>query len=199
MLDNKWRGPPLQNESDGVISMKKAMEIVQKLMPPPATPTAVPSESDWTQCEREFTVLPDDYKAFIAAYGFGVIDGWIGVYNFGQDLGKPTNFISEVGKILFELEDILEEDPDGISGTCFPVPGGYLPFGSNDNGDYLCWVTKGNPNDWTVAVIYPRDDEVCRFNGGMLQFLAETLNSEARWGPYEYETRDGPPVSFQSY
>src|ERR1035437_2084435 len=46
------------------------------IMPPPRTPTLPPGPDDWPSVERELGIgLPSDYKAFLATYGSGEING----------------------------------------------------------------------------------------------------------------------------
>lgn len=57
----------------------------------------------------------------------------------------------------------------------WPWPGGLLPFGATDNGDYLFWLPRGAPSDWGVVVWDRGGSEIDQFeelNCDLTDFLA---------------------------
>jgi hypothetical protein len=44
--------------------------------------------------------------------------------------------------------------PEECPFASFPEPGGLLPVGGDTNGGYAFWLTRGQPDDWSL-VFYP--------------------------------------------
>lgn len=81
-----------------------------------------------------------------------------------------------------------------------PGPGGFLPFGITDNGDYLGWIiAPGDPDRWKVAVLQDEDGmpEVTGMSFGpfILAFLRGNFRPEA-FPDDLYETL---PLGFRTY
>jgi hypothetical protein len=58
----------------------------------------------------------------------------------------------------------------------FPEPGGLLPFGIDDNGDGLYWLTTGEPDQWSIVVNESRAPEYEQFDMSVTEFLQEVLS-----------------------
>jgi hypothetical protein len=152
------------------MSIQSLVEILQ----PPDHPLEVPTQSDWAKIEQEFMPLPSDYKAFIVRYGTGYIDEFIWILNpFAAN--RYGNLILRSKDYLGGLREIREAAPDEIPYPIFPEQGGVLPFGFTDNGDFIMWETKGQPDNWTVLVQAPRDPEFQRIETTMTTFLSRVL------------------------
>jgi hypothetical protein len=54
-----------------------------------------------------------------------------------------------------------------------------LPWGTDENGNTLHWLTEGVPNDWPV-IAESHDGEIERFDMSMTTFLAKALTREIR-------------------
>jgi hypothetical protein len=67
------------------------------------------------------------------------IDTWL-----GQEL--------DIFRYLQSLGD------DEVPYSLFPERPGLLPWGSDDNGNTLCWLTEGEPHEWPIIA------KVCRYN-----------------------------------
>jgi hypothetical protein len=61
---------------------------------------------------------------------------------------------------------------------CWPEPGGLLPFGATDNGDYLLWLTRGSPAAWRVVVWDRRLGNFEVFDCDLTDFLAGLAGGE---------------------
>jgi hypothetical protein len=142
------------------------IEALVQVLPPPEAPTASFSGS-WGPVEAELgTRLPQDYKDFVRLFGSGYLFEFMGI-NVPYSGNPNVRLVSEARAIyrIFIDDDELEQ-------PLWPVPAGLLPFGSTDNGDYLFWKTKGDPDDWTVA-IWSRGDVAFEFlDCGLTDFLA---------------------------
>ena len=168
---------------------------LSKLMPPPAEPLDIPSPDDWKRCERELTKLPNDYKEFIRTYGTGCVDDFLYICNPIAP-NESLNIISLAAHVLEALEEIACESPDHFSMPRFPTPGGFLPFGGTDNGDNLFWVTEGEPDQWTVAVMGPRAPECFYHNAGMLDFLVAIIRRDVNCDVFRSSFPEPPPLTF---
>ena len=71
---------------------------------------------------------------------------------------------------LFQLgKDYREEAvPYGI----FPDSPGLLPWGTDDNGGSICWLTQGAPEKWPILAVAARSEYFEQFDIPMTTFLA---------------------------
>ncbi len=58
-----------------------------------------------------------------------------------------------IGDFDWSSDSMEERDATSmhIPDVCFPAPGGLLPWGWEDGGAILYWITSGNPTEWSVA------------------------------------------------
>jgi hypothetical protein len=124
------------------------IEALIAAVPPPDQPFGF--EGPWGPIEAELgTPLPQDYKDFVRIYGHGYFMQFLGVTvprssNGNTRLEKQVPLVS---KIFAEFDP-----PDDRPYPMWPTPGGLIPFGATDNGDYLFWLSRGPPEDWPVVV-----------------------------------------------
>lgn len=123
------------------------IETLIKVVPPPAAPYGAFS-GPWEPIEAELGTgpLPQDYKDFVRIYGSGYFMEFLGI-----DVPRSVN-----PNIRFEVQVPLTcatfvNDQD-LPYPLWPNPGGLVPFGGTDNGDYLFWLPRGPPSDWGVVV-----------------------------------------------
>lgn len=133
------------------------------LAPPPESPIWAGRPQDWPAAEARLGVsLPADYKEFVTVYGAG------GFYDF---LGIATPFSPKYD--LASKHDRSRESFQTQSFfPVFPDRGGLLCMGGDDNGDSLCWLIKGPPNQWPI--VYCTEDfiEINIFRMTLVDFLA---------------------------
>lgn len=151
-----------------------SIQRLTELMPAPSKGLEIPTVSDWAIIESQLGKLPSDYRAFIGSFGTGLIDNFLWVFSPCAS-NEFVNIASQASVILNGLAESARTFPDLFTLLRHPAPGGFLPFGSTDNGDNLFWVTKGEPDSWTVAVMGPRSAECYYHNGGMSDFLCNLL------------------------
>ncbi|MFE7532366.1 SMI1/KNR4 family protein [Kitasatospora sp. NPDC057542] len=165
-----------------------AWERLRAIMGEPAyTPAQVP----WELAPAELGVqLPSDYRAFIDLYGAVNLNGEWGVSSPAQaiDPGLPGGFVLWQTKTDGEFRGQVrceDEFWDQEYTPIFPDPGGLLPWGSNSNHAYCCWLTTGpNPEQWPVAIFDcgGLDGKLDLYDGGFAQFVATVLT-----GGYAHE------------
>lgn len=150
-----------------------SIEALMKAVPPPAEPLMV-FDGPWAPIEAELgVVLPQDYKDFTRLYGFGLFLEFLAVHS-PIAKSRHARLVERAREICDDLRD--EEGPYSL----WPEPGGLLPFGRTDNGDYLCWVTRGAPSDWVVAVWSRGFYTFEEFNCDLTGFLAGLATGEIR-------------------
>jgi hypothetical protein len=132
------------------------VERLRRLLPPPAKPVEAGRPEGWPAVEAALgTGLPADFKAFTELYGSGKVDDFLYLFNpFTQ--GQDGNLLAEKNRVLAAYRQTRARFPERLALPPFPEKGGVLPLGRTDNGDELYWVTDGQPNDWSVALVEGR-------------------------------------------
>lgn len=172
-----------------------SFQQLAELLPPPGIPLEVPSEDDWTRVESRLGSLPSDYRRFLSVYGTGLIDEFVWIFN-PSTVNENVNLEQQSKTILEGLADSARQFPDVFTMPRYPEPCGFLPFGSTDNGDNLFWITKGNPDDWTVAVMGPRSPDHVSHEGGMVDFLCSILSKEVQCKVFPDDFPADAPLEF---
>lgn len=135
-----------------------SLEKLHSLLP---APPSVEQVGDWIKIEKEYGIqLPDDYKAFIEAYGSGSIDNFLWIFNpFSEN--KSINFEASTyfGKAYQELKAI---SPSAHRRPIYPLPGSFFTWAVTDNGDSLFWSigTNGEIDGVGIHSSDPSDEEL---------------------------------------
>ena len=126
------------------------LEKLIAIVPPPLQPVDAGTPEQWEAVEQELgTALPQDYKWLVNIYGVGWFANWICVYSpfstskLGFPLIQPGLWLW-IGKVGTFPE---YHHPFPV----FPTQGGLLPWGTDDNAGPFCWLTEGEPADWTIV------------------------------------------------
>ncbi|OXM56773.1 SMI1/KNR4 family protein [Amycolatopsis thailandensis] len=121
-------------------------DLIQ-LIPPPGGP--VDPGGDWQSAEKELgLVLPPEFKALAARYGAGNFDD--------ISLLSPGELVVSARDLLGTAGAFRDDCPEMVPFALWPEPGGVLEWARTGNGDSLCWLTEGEPEDWTTVVWNPR-------------------------------------------
>ncbi|QDT23932.1 SMI1/KNR4 family protein [Gimesia chilikensis] len=153
-----------------------ALSELLKIVTPPDKPKEVPAKPNWAAVEKKLGLqLPDDYKLFVAKFGSGLLGSFVRVYNpFSKDeylaLQKSVISVCEIYQML----------SDTFPYEFYPETPGLLPWGNDDNGNSLFWLTRGARNKWPVVVCSGRDNRYQLFEMGMTAFLARTFTGEVK-------------------
>lgn len=141
----------------------------------PNIPQDLAKSPDWNAIEAVLrTGLPKDYKAFIEAFGSGVINGFLIVLN----PFSSNNNINLLRRGRMEMDGYAASKksfPDYYVHDVFPSLGGLLPFAVTDNGETLYWNTTGQPDSWSVIAYESRGPKYFQFGGNMTKFLTRLL------------------------
>jgi hypothetical protein len=162
---------------------------------PPKNPYR--AEGDWVAVETALGLrLPSDYKAFITAYGSGVINGCLDVenpFNVRDDIRAWwTNFAA----FYHDLPKYGQEIPYPV----FPAKEGLLPFGTLGDVNLLNWLTIGDPDRWPF-VYYDATKGFFEVKGlSATEFLLEAVTQRS---PLLIRLRSdsvfAPPCDFEPY
>ena len=128
------------------------IEDLVRVVPPPGDP--VGARGGWREVESELGLgLPADFRALVECYGLGqFLDFITPLTPFG-----PVNLLFDRARRLLEGErSFRDSHPDKCPYPFYPEPGGLLEWAGSDNGDRLCWLTEGEPGEWTTVVWNPR-------------------------------------------
>ena len=122
------------------------IENLLRAVPPPAAPFEA-FDGPWDVIEDNLDLeLPQDYKDYVRLYGYGYFMEFLGICVPGSR--NPNTRLELQARWIGRSFAGLNVKPY----VMWPWPGGLLPFGGTDNGDYLFWLTRGAPSDWGVVV-----------------------------------------------
>lgn len=167
-----------------------AVEELVAVMAPPERPANVDDRRRWDALQAELgTPLPADWLAYGLRYGSGL------VYPVALWALNPLdpNAPAEIGSDL-----ALFRENQGLGCpypfAVHPAAGGFLPWGSDDNGHSYGWLTAGPPDRWPVVFVgHGEEDRLARFDVPMTAFLARMLRGEY---PAVWQADGRPPVRF---
>ncbi|MCF2525745.1 SMI1/KNR4 family protein [Yinghuangia soli] len=149
---------------------------IAALMPPPSAPDLA-KDAEWRSAEEHFgSVLPPDYREFLACYGEGIIDEYLMI------LGP--RFRNGVSGIVRSNRDVLSALASVVPGSRagFPVAleskvGGVVLWGCTEDGDYCFWRCLGDdPQGWTTVVYSRHFDDWEEYPCGFSEFLLLLLS-----------------------
>jgi hypothetical protein len=154
------------------------LDALARLVPPPDDP---PPPPDWGQ------ELPSDYRALVERYGPGTLAGLViltpGHANRYADLDRQTGELRGILKTLRERGIEPRYEPDAL-----------LPWGVDESGNVVWWLTTGDPDRWPVVANEARGDEWQRFDGGAVAFLLALLSGRERSAFLVVEGDDFEPL-----
>jgi hypothetical protein len=147
------------------------LDELVRLAPPPPSP--VDGLGDWAAAETALGLaLPSDFKDLIARYGRGEFCDLVFLYPpFGECTLQGYGI-----DILRDEREIRDEFPEDYPYPLHPEPGGLLVWGGTGNGQRLCWLTEGSPEEWPVVVWSPRGGDYERYAPGAVAFLVGWLS-----------------------
>jgi hypothetical protein len=122
------------------------IEVLTDVVPPPETPFEA-FGGPWEPIEKEAgSPLPQDYKDFARLYGSGYFMEFLGV-SMPRSANPNTCFEAQLKQTCDTFLGL-----DDLPYAMWPEPGGLIPFGSSDDGDFLFWLPRGAPNEWPVVI-----------------------------------------------
>jgi hypothetical protein len=73
--------------------------------------------------------------------------------------------------------------------SVYPDAPGLLPWGRDENGSVMLWLTEGEPNDWPIVLVRIEGGHE-RWDLSLTSFLAGTFGNRIKcllWGRFEAE------------
>ncbi|MBR7827938.1 SMI1/KNR4 family protein [Actinospica sp. MGRD01-02] len=172
-----------------------AFDELTRLVPPPAAP--VDARGDWHSVEAELGLaLPADFKQLIEAYGLGQFVDFITPLT---PFGSRDLLMRSARDILDSEHSFREENPEDSPYAIYPEPGGLLEWAGTDNGDRLCWLTEGEPDQWTTIAWNQRSWSYDVFPVGAVEFLAGWLAGRIETTVFSPREPDQPAPWFDPY
>lgn len=156
-----------------------SIEALIRVLPPPAEPTHATGRP-WEEIEAAIGLnLPSDYKAYVARYGLGSINGMVIPLN-PHTPNRHVDLERKSAVILDALRTTRSEFPAEMPYPLFPEDGGLFPWALTDNGDYCFWLTTpaGDPNAWRVVLDEVRGNGFLEVDESMTSLLAKALGGE---------------------
>lgn len=146
------------------MSIEKLIERIA----PPEFPQNTPG--DWNLIfENIGTKLPSDYVDFISLYGSGLFGGFYIVLNPFADC-ESHNFeirLQTFNDSLFsDYHWFLDENLE-----IYPKANGLLPCMYDQNGNDYFWLTKGDPEEWSILQCEHRGEGCTIHNDNLTSFL----------------------------
>src|SRR5579863_5757225 len=140
-----------------------SFDALRRIMPPPANPSLGGTLPAWPAIEKQLGPLPGEYKEFIETYGLGKIDDFVILYS-PNAADRYLNLLTRGPIDLDALRELKTKHGDReVPYPLYPDPNGLLPFGIDENGDGLYWLTEGDPDRWPIVVNEGRAPEYQRF------------------------------------
>jgi len=154
-----------------------SIDSLTSLIQPPVKPSQVGSCSDWTLVEEELGVeYPSDFKAFVNSYGSGSIGRFYWVWNpYSKD-----EYLDQVRMVCKYESELKSEFPEYHPYAIFPDAPGFLPWGSDENGNYYGWLTIGEPDKWPILTNEVRGSGYELHNRSFSKYLTGVFNSEIK-------------------
>ena len=125
--------------------------------------------------ESQGTCFPADFRGYLSYFGTGWLGDFFVIWNPFSKI-EYMNWQQQSQETLRAFKEIQREFPEFFGHWIFyPEPGGLLPCGRTENGDTLFWVTKNQPDRWTIAV--GREEPLDFYTGSLCEFLYHLLNN----------------------
>lgn len=151
-----------------------AIEDLVRVVTPPDVPLQVDTGRSWRAIQDEIGIdLPDDLRQLATTYGSGRFCKMFMVFNpFASTYSQYIKFECDL------LNQLMDNEGDQyIPYNVFPYSPGLLPWGSDDNGHTMLWLTDGPAEEWPI-VLRSRDNEYERHDLNMTTFLEKVINQE---------------------
>ncbi|ROQ68659.1 SUKH superfamily protein [Streptomyces sp. 840.1] len=157
-----------------------AFDDLTRLVPPPSQPRW--GTGDWDGVEAALALeLPSEFKRLAETYG---------AYHFSEFLtplapfGRRDLLVGPAKRLLDQERGFRKRNPEKCPYPFYPEPGGLLPWAGTDNGDRVCWLTDGKPDEWTVVCWNPRGWYYDAHPVGAVEFLVGWLSGDISTGVF---------------
>ncbi|SOD87667.1 hypothetical protein [Streptomyces sp. Ag109_G2-15] len=111
----------------------------------------------------------------MTTYGAGTWGDWLGFWAPLDD--GPVGLMDGGPRMAGGYRELKGKSPEKYPFPAWPEAGGVLPFAMSPGGDFLCWLVDGPADEWPL-VLWPRNHNQARLNGGLLDTLVAWLTGE---------------------
>ncbi|MCC7421496.1 MAG: SMI1/KNR4 family protein [Planctomycetaceae bacterium] len=149
------------------------------IVPPPESPSGSVEDKTWDHLERELGVrLPDDLRDFAVLYGSGRFYGTgIQVYN-----PFSTYYVATVTDMCDVFRTLKQYEGDEyVPFNIYPELPGIFPWGGDNNGNMMFWLTEGLPDEWPTLLWLRHDGNFYRYETSMTASLAGVFSRQIEW------------------
>jgi hypothetical protein len=160
-------------------SVLVAIEELIDVVAPPTDPKETASLAAWKHIEDQLGIrLPEDYYAFASAYGTGTFNDPGRLCIWISNPFAPTYLASLEFhcKLLRRTESLYW--PEKWPYKAYPERPGLFPWGDDDNGSTLLWLTSGPCDQWPIFLNPGRSMDLIRVDLPMTTFLAKSFSKE---------------------
>ena len=170
--------------------MTDYLDLLIKLIPVPDEPHYAYGSFTWAEVETAFGFpLPDDYKALVAAYGYGWFANYLVLYSpFEQD--SPESFIKTITMFSNSIHKrVVESDPYSVPFDLYPYAS-LVPLGFTDDMGLVLWknTTQG---EVIVTIDADNSPNFGEYQKSLSQFLYEWVNGD--FIPYDFDNAEEMP------
>jgi hypothetical protein len=169
------------------------IDELTRLVPAPIAP--IDASGDWRHIEADLGLsLPADFKQLIETYGLGQFVDFITPLT---PFGPRDLFMRSARDILDSERSFREKNPDLSPYAIYPEPGGLLEWAGTDNGDRLCWLTEGEPDQWSTVAWNQRSWSYDVFAVSAVEFLHGWLTGDIETTVFSPRDTDEPAPWFE--
>jgi hypothetical protein len=158
-----------------------ALRNLISVISPPAAPKENSNGSALHKLEIALGIsFPADYKEYAAAYGSG---GFLDLGGLSIDILNPLakNYRERLHSFCgFASHAKLVSTEDEFPFEVFPDIPGLLPWGIDDAGGSLSWLTEGPADAWPIIAMVARESIIERFDMPMTEFLASCFSRKMK-------------------
>lgn len=141
-----------------------------------------PKNVDWARVESELgVVLPADFRLLCELYPVFALSDFM--YLGAPEPGAEVAWVQAAHENLEIIAEWCENADLDVPMYLYPAPGGLLPWGTSNQGDYFLWTTNpAGAQEWIVTVA-SRNGGWWHYTGGVIQFLADLVSGILEpWG-----------------
>jgi hypothetical protein len=162
-----------------------AIAELLRAVPPPVRPVEPGDAVQWGEIQETLGIrLPGDYHDFGLRYGSGYFEDSgrliVTVWNpFQIDYPRAVKAACRDLRGVRHLRGVrtLPEEGNNPYGV-FPDQPGWLPWGNDIDGNFLCWLTEGEPESWPIILYAPDRCGFQQLRLPMTTFLAKAFTRQ---------------------
>jgi hypothetical protein len=177
-----------------------AIEELTHVVPPPEHPVETARPGQWEAVQQALGMrLPADLRDFGITYGTGYFDdpGRLRIYVWNPFGTHYRRQVASAYRHLMTIYELGHRPLDYPEGELPPDPV-YLPWGSDIDGNFLCWLRQGEADAWPIVLLAPARRGFQQLQRPLGDFLAGAFTRRLLlmlWYPPAF-FRGQPPVHF---